>query len=148
MNRTLASLRARLEHILLALIDQRDDDGTLLRHDARALLGTISLMLDAPQVVEEQFKVVFERCRVIVEGVRAYAEREGVYLGPDTMSETLVMSPEEVRRALERKMRPGDTEPPRDVLEMIADAQSFDEEAFPTSPPSRETMPDPDEKTR
>jgi hypothetical protein len=144
--RTLSGLQARLEHILLALIDQRDDDGTLLRHEARALLGTVSLMLDSATGVEEQFGIVVARGVSIVERVREYAEREGVYLGPGTMSETLVMSPEEVKRALSASMRPGDTEPPRDIVAMIEDAQDVGGEEFPTAPPSRETMPDPEER--
>ena len=135
---TLSSIRVRLEHTLLALLEQRDDDGTLLRHEVRHLLGVVELMEDAPSA---EFDEVVLRSRDLVSRVRVYAEREGVYLGPGTMSETLVMSLADVHRA----MTPGSTAPPPEVAALIAEAQSVGDVAD-TVPPSRETIPDPEEK--
>ena len=132
---TLSSVRVRLEHVLLTLLDQRDDDGTLLRHEVRALLGVAELMRDVPGA---DLDAVVERMKILVSHVREYAEREGIYLGSGTMSETVVMSLEDVRRA----MGTGSTAPPPSVAELIAEAQGLSPESEHPAPPSRPTLPD------
>ena len=100
-----------------------------------ATLAYLRAVRDASTIEGEK---VVERMKILVSHVREYAEREGIYLGSGTMSETVVMSLEDVRRA----MGTGSTAPPPSVAELIAEAQGLSPESEHPAPPSRPTLPD------
>jgi hypothetical protein len=148
-HRGLNATRSRLEHAVLALADQDDDDGTLLRHDARELLHVIGLVADTPgAATTDRVSDLLSRGQALIERVRAYADRAGVYLGSGTMSETQVLSSEDVLRML-AEMRPGATEPPPALLPALIEAAEGPEPRHDTVPAPADTaaeLPEEDER--
>ena len=118
----LANLRIRLDHALLALAEQDDVDGTLLRQDTRSLLNVIVLILDTKgAATPDRVPVVLSRGHALIERIRLYADVHNVYLPSGTMSETQIISTETIRQML-AEMHPGANEPPAELMPSIVEA--------------------------